>query len=248
MNIHQLVDRFQQWLKYPQPSSEQRTLLGLKTDSFDVDFTARRLAAETSAEYLVTHMRQAHKFETDYDLHEAVRDWVEIPGHRLEFGVATGRTIRHWARLWPNDTIHGFDSFEGLPETWLWNIRKGHFAQKLPQVPSNVKLHRGWFDQTLPDWLEHQGPVAFLHIDSDLYSSARYVLNTLAQRIVPGTVIVFDEYFNFPGWQQDEFRAWQEFVAQNNVEYEYLGFVSSHQEVAVKVRSIRPKKKQKTVV
>jgi len=235
INLHRLTDRIKQWWHYPQPSSEQRELLGLKTDSFDVDFTARRLAAESSAEYLMNHMRQARNFATDYDLHEAVRDWVTIPGHRLEFGVATGRTIRHWARLWPNETIHGFDSFEGLPETWLWNIRQGHFAQGLPEVPDNVQLYKGWFDQTLPDWLENPGPIAFIHIDSDLYSSARYVLTALKQRIVPGTVIVFDEYFNFPGWEQDEFRAWQEFVAENKIEYEYLGFVSSHQEVAVRV-------------
>ena len=238
MNIHRIIDRCQQWLRYPQPSSEQRDLLGLKTDSFDLDMTARRLAAESSAWYLSNHMRQAEKFETDYDLHEAVQHWVDIPGHHLEFGVATGRTIRHWARLWPDKIIHGFDSFEGLPETWLWNIRRGHFAQKLPRVPANVQLHQGWFNQTLPEWLNHQGPVAFLHIDSDLYSSAQYVLNTLADRIVPGTVIVFDEYFNFPGWQQDEFRAWQEFVKQYRVQYEYLGFVTSHQEVAVKVNQI----------
>lgn len=238
MNIHRIIDRCQQWLRYPQPSSEQRDLLGLKTDSFDIDFTARRLAAESSAEYLVTNMRQAQNFATDYDLHEAVRDWVDISGHRLEFGVASGRTIRHWARLWPDETIHGFDSFEGLPETWLWNIRKGHFAQKLPRVPGNVHLHKGWFNETLPEWMNNSGPVAFLHIDSDLYSSARYVLDTLAERIVPGTVIVFDEYFNFPGWQQDEFRAWKEFVAKKRIKYEYLGFVSGHQEVAIKVTKI----------
>jgi adenylosuccinate synthase len=67
------------------------------------------------------------------------------------------------------------------------------------------------------------------------------VLNALSRRIVAGTVIVFDEYFNFPGWEQDEFRAWQEFVAENRVKYEYLGFVSSHQEVAVRIISIKPK-------
>ena len=234
MNIHRLKDRWSQWLKYPQPNWLQRTLIGLKTDSFDLDFTARRLAAESSANYLVENMRQAQKFDTDYDLHEAVRDWVTIEGHRLEFGVATGRTIRHWARLWPDHTIHGFDSFEGLPETWLWNIRRGHFKQQLPDVPANVQLHVGWFNHTLPRW-SLTGPVAFLHIDSDLYSSAQYVLDYLADQIVPGTVVVFDEYFNFPGWQQDEFRAWQEFVARKQLKYEYLGFVSGHQEVAVRV-------------
>ena len=132
MNIHRLKDRWSQWLKYPQPNWLQRTLIGLKTDSFDLDFTARRLAAESSANYLVGNMRQAQKFDTDYDLHEAVRDWVTIEGHRLEFGVATGRTIRHWAKLWPDHTIHGFDSFEGLPETWLWNIRRGTSSSSYP--------------------------------------------------------------------------------------------------------------------
>ena len=235
MNIHKTIDRIQQWIRYPQPSFLQRHITGLKTDSFDIDLTARQLAAVTSADYLIKHMRQAQKFDTDYDLHEAVRDWVKINGHRLEFGVATGRTIRHWARLWPEHEIHGFDSFEGLPETWLWNIRKGHFAQKLPQVPDNVLLHKGWFEETLPEWLTRQGPIAFLHVDSDLYSSAKYILDQVQTRIVPGTVIVFDEYINYPGWQQDEFRAWHEFVDQHKIKYEYLGFVSSHQEVAIRV-------------
>ena len=238
MNIHRLKDRLQQWLRYPQPNWLQKKLLGLKTDSFDVDFTARRLAAESSAEYLMTHMRQAKRFNSDYDFHEAVKDWVTLDGHRLEFGVATGRTIRHWARLWPDHIIDGFDSFEGLPETWLWDIRKGHFKQPMPQVPNNVRLHVGWFNHTLPKY-SLIGPVSFIHIDSDLYSSAQYVLDHLSDYIVPGTVIVFDEYFNFPGWQQDEFRAWQEFVTRYRVKYEYLGFVSSHQEVAVKVISIK---------
>ena len=53
-----------------------------------------------------------------------------------------------------------------------------------------------------------------------------------------GTVIVFDEYFNFPGWQEDEFRAWQEFAAHNHIQYEYLGFVSRHQQVAIRITKI----------
>ena len=80
--------------------------------------------------------------------------------------------------------------------------------------------------------------MAFLHIDSDLYSSASYVLDRLRDRIRPGTIILFDEYFNFPGWQQDEFRAWQEFVDCNHVRYEYIGMVTRHQKVAVRVTAI----------
>ena len=52
---------------------------------------------------------------------------------------------------------------------------------------------------------------------------------------MPGTVIVFDEYINYPGWQLDEFKAWKEFVAKHNIEYQYIGYVSKHQKVAVRI-------------
>jgi hypothetical protein len=49
---------------------------------------------------------------------------------------------------------------------------------------------------------------------------------------------VFDEYFNYPGWQQHEFKAWQEFVAASGLSYEYLGLVRNNQQVAVRITSI----------
>lgn len=243
MRLYRIADRLRQWWRYPQPSRLQQQITGLYTDSFDLDVTARRLAAESSAGYMTEHMRQARNFATDYDLHEWVVDECDgrliDHGLVLEFGVATGRTLNHWARLLPGHTIYGFDGFEGLPENWTWFMRKGHFRQTLPRVRENCELVVGWFDQTLPQFLaQHPEPVAFLHIDCDLYSSTSYVLTALADRICEGTVIVFDEYFNFPGWEQDEHRAWQEFVTKNNVRYEYLAFVSRHQQVAVRVTGL----------
>ena len=94
----------------------------------------------------------------------------------------------------------------------------------------------GWFNETLPGFVEkHPEPVALLHVDCDLYSSTVTILNNLKNNIVPGTVIIFDEYINYPGWQLDEFRAWQEHCKMYGVEYEYIGRVSKHQKVAVKV-------------
>ena len=78
-------------------------------------------------------------------------------------------------------------------------------------------------------------PVALLHVDCDLYSSTVTILDNLHKQIVPGTVIVFDEYINYPGWQLDEFKAWQEYVKKHNIRYEYIGRVSKHQKVAVRV-------------
>ena len=93
-------------------------------------------------------------------------------------------------------------------------------GQAEPEV-EGVKLHVGLFNATLPDFLnEHKRDnvssdlrpfVAFAHIDCDLYSSTRYVLNVLSALVVPGTVLQFDEMIGWPGWEtRGEFRALQE--------------------------------------
>jgi hypothetical protein len=95
----------------------------------------------------------------------------------------------------------------------------------------------GWFDQTLPGFVKkHQDPIALLHVDCDLYSSTVTILNNLKDQIVPGTVIVFDEYINYPGWQLDEFKAWQEHIKAWGIKYEYIGRVSRHQKVAIRIK------------
>ena len=94
----------------------------------------------------------------------------------------------------------------------------------------------GLFSETLPAFIaKTTEPVALLHIDCDLYSSTACVLELLEQKICPGTVIVFDEYFNYPGWQQHEHKAWSEFVAKTNCSFEFNSFVRGHQQVCVVV-------------
>jgi hypothetical protein len=84
------------------------------------------------------------------------------------------------------------------------------------------------FEETLPGFIEkHAGPIAFMHIDCDLYSSTRVVFDHLAERIVPGTVILFDEYFNYPGWQFGEYKAFQELVRDRNLGYKIIGAATS---------------------
>jgi hypothetical protein len=237
--FYKLKDRAEEWLRYPQPTRLQKQLLGMYTDVIDTDFTAVRLASESSARYVIANMRAVPNFDTDYDYHDwLLRTQLSGNGMFLEFGVATGRTINHIARVHSGDYIHGFDSFEGLPEDWTSRMPKGFFKrERLPKVRENVKLYVGWFNMTLPDWKAKYGdtPLQLLHIDSDLYSSAVTILETLKDNIVPGTVIAFDEYINYPGWELDEFKAWQEFVAKHKIKYEYIGRVSKHQKVAVRV-------------
>lgn len=150
-------------------------------------------ALEESADYLEEHMPEAIGFDTQKELLEFAVDSVAVEGHFTEFGVFRGGTIRRIAKRRPKQRIDGFDSFEGLPEGWFGhNLAEGTFSTggKLPSVPSNVRLHKGWFDATLPQWLEaNPGPIAFVHNDSDLYSSAVTIFELLAPRMQPGTII-----------------------------------------------------------
>ncbi len=200
---------------------------------FELQDRARRELAD----YVQQHMTDAVIFERSDRL---LRLCVERapPGAILEFGVAGGNTIRLIAASTPR-MVCGFDSFEGLPAAWSGHVEdRGAFSQRgaLPKVPSNVRLYKGWFDQTIPLWLnENPEPVGFVHMDCDLYVSTRAVLWGLRQRFQTGTLIKFDEYFNYPNWQAHEFRAWQEFVAEFDIKYRYMGFTASDGWVAVEI-------------
>ena len=159
---------------------------------------------------------------------------VNIEGLVLEFGVYQGKTIRIIADHFKNDTVWGFDSFEGLPEDWkttkVGEIRhpKGHFRlDGLPEVPENVRLVKGFFNQSLPYWLkENNQPIKFLHLDADLYSSTIEVLTMLNSQIVPGTIIVFDEmypwrlYHMFDNWAEGEYKALKEWLEKFDRSFE----------------------------
>lgn len=198
-------------------------------------------ALASSVDYIDRHMADALGFETQKELLDYALTQAPPTGHYLEFGVFSGGTIRHIAkRLPPGVTIHGFDSFEGLPEAWGgFSLGRRAFSVdgRLPRVPANVALHKGWFRDTIPPWCASvAGPAAFLHIDCDLYSSTVDIFAALAERLVPGTVILFDEYFNYPGWERHEFKAWREFVAARRIEYDYLAY--ARQQVLVRIRAI----------
>jgi predicted O-methyltransferase YrrM len=197
-------------------------------------------ALATTVDYIDAHMADALGFETQRELLDYALSQTENAGHYLEFGVYTGGTIRHLATRRPGVTFHGFDSFEGLPDAWAgFSLGRRAFALggRMPRVPNNVELHKGWFNDTIPAWRQRvSGPLAFLHIDCDLYASTADILRELAARLQPGTVIVFDEYFNYPGWERHEFKAWKEFVAERHVEYAYLGY--ARQQVALRILGI----------
>jgi predicted O-methyltransferase YrrM len=171
--------------------------------------------------------------------HDTLRHAVAaatVHGMALEFGVATGTTLRIVAEHYALGPVFGFDSFEGLPEPWRLGFAAGTFAQQeVPQV-EGAELVVGLFDDTLPAFLDaHPGPIGFLHLDADLYDSTRTVLEQAGPRLVPGSVVLFDEYFNYPGWQEHEHRAWTEHVQRTGLRWEYLGITMDDEQVSVLV-------------
>jgi Macrocin-O-methyltransferase (TylF) len=170
------------------------------------------------------------------DLLEAAVKAAGPDGLVLEFGVFRGESINFIARRATGRRVFGFDSFEGLPTDW-GPCRAGTFSLhgELPPVEPSVTLVKGWFSETLPPFLrENASAVSFLHVDCDLYDSARYVLEQLAERVVPGSVIVFDEFGGF--FVAAEQQAFREVARAKGWVTEYLGF-TAWGSVAVRVRA-----------
>ena len=145
----------------------------------------------------------------------------------LEFGVFSGSTINYISKFTDN-VVYGFDSFRGLPEDWRQNHLKGEFDMggTLPIVNNNVVLIEGLFQDTLEKFLKKTDKkISFVHIDCDLYSSTKYVLDTISKYMADECIIVFDEIFNFNEYDgaASELRALQEFILENEVKTEWIG-------------------------
>lgn len=207
-------------------------------NSHNIDKLEYLAACIASSQYAIQHMAGVPRFATGHDLLASAARQAPATGLIIEFGVFLGGSIAVLASQLPGRKLYGFDSFEGLPETWRPGFEKGAFrCNAIPPVPASVELIIGWFDRTLPHFLDAHPDeaAALIHIDCDLYASTQTVLQQMKSRIRPGTIIVFDEYFNYPGWEQHEFRAFQEWVAANRIHYEYIGLVPEHQQVAVRI-------------
>lgn len=151
-------------------------------------------------------------------------------GWGLEFGVGAGDSLRLIAAHMP---ALGFDSFQGLPEFWRPGYDVGAFAQsKIPQF-ENATAVVGLFEDTLPtfDWPDRVG---LIHFDADLYSSTACALKYAGHLIQPGTIIVFDEYFNYDGCEVHEMKAWGEWCLEHLAIVDVIGH--GREQVAFRLR------------
>lgn len=201
---------------------------------------ARRIARLQSLQWSLAH---AHSQQVFVGLPSRVllRALEEAcsEGLTIECGVFHGRSLRIIAAR-TTGNVHGFDSFQGLPEAWSAHEPVGSYstAGRLPTVPPHVTLHPGWFDDTLPAFFKgREEPIRLLHVDCDLFSSTRAVLDHAGRLLQPGSILVFDDFLGYPGFEQHEFRAFVEFTARTGLRWELLAASLLGREVAIRVLS-----------
>lgn len=199
-------------------------------------------ARQDSADFLESKMDNVALFRSISKIRTfAFRD-INPDGLILEFGVYTGSSTRLFAKNLTdrNDsrTVFGFDSFEGLEEDWTGQVgvfkTKFSTGGKLPDVPDNVQLIKGWVQETLQDFLDAHPdePISFIHCDMDTYTPTKFALEVVKDRCVSGTVILFDELYGYPNWRRHEYRALMEVFGED--EFEYLAF--SELQAAIRIK------------
>lgn len=163
---------------------------------------------------------------------------ARVDGFVAELGVYRGDSLNELAKQCKPHKVYGFDTFTGLPDFWREGFPKGTFdvTGEALSFEENCVLYKGLFSEILPIFLgQVDGPARLIHVDCDLYSSTSDALHILLPRIGIGTVLVFDEYFNYPNWQQYEHRAFREFLSLTRLGCEYLAYNKVGQQIAVRI-------------
>lgn len=148
----------------------------------------------------------------------------------LEFGVKSGGSAKFFApyasEFSVNSTLYGFDSFEGIRNDWsAVGTPVGSFSlnAKVPKKIDNCDFIVGWVEDTLPEFLKlHQEQIAFVHFDFDVYPPTKFALEAISGRLMPGSIILFDEFHGYPGWRHHEKRALEEIL--DSSQYKFIAF------------------------
>jgi len=144
-------------------------------------------------------------------------------GSIVEFGVYRGETLNHLRNL-TKRPVWGFDSFEGFAEGTAWSQYKeiGRANVELPNgLINNQYIVPGYFHETLPSWLSFNTDyLAFTHYDAGHYEAAKSVLNLIKPRLIPGSILVFDEFIpHQTELRADEFEA---FIEEIDLKHRFL--------------------------
>jgi O-methyltransferase len=136
-------------------------------------------------------------------LYQLATKALAMPGDAAELGVYRGGTARLIGEVFSTSTkvVYLFDTFAGLPgvEPGLDLHREGEFGdvsykevrRYLSDLP-NIRFRRGLFPESAKSVDDHQ--FCFVHVDADVYGSVLDACRFFFERLVPGGVVVFDDF------------------------------------------------------
>ena len=171
----------------------------------------------------------------EYAIKTSLLNDKEKKYYYLEFGTFIGRSANFFSKF--VDKLYCFDSFEGLQENWGGSkLAKGHFNlnKQIPKLNSNVEPVVGWVEDTLDDFLKNHNPkINFVHMDMDTYTPTKFTLQKIKPYLVKNAIIIFDELYNYPGWEYGEYKALKEVF--KGIEFDYIAFDLMSARCAIKI-------------
>ena len=153
-----------------------------------------------------------------------------------EFGVWKGISFKYFLKVFKKG--FGFDTFTGLPEDWYGNEPGTYSALgKKPRFKGG-NFFAGKFEDSLPKFFSKKRPLAsIVNFDADLYSSTLCALNHSKKIIDNKTILFFDEFITSKNWENDEYKALNEFCNNFNYKFEVIAVSFYSKQVAVKLIS-----------
>jgi hypothetical protein len=189
--------------------------------------------------YLTSDITRLGKIMAHYELYKRI---LHLPGDVVECGVFKGASLVRWATF--RDVLEspasrhilGFDAFGKFPrptdqadsqfvEAWEKEAGEGIPKDELERALAHKQLRRvtliaGDINETVKQYKEthRQLRIALLHLDVDVYEPTRAALEELYELVVPGGLVVFDDYGTVAGAS----RAVDEFIAGRKLLLEKL--------------------------
>lgn len=179
--------------------------------------------------YLTSHLTRLSKILAHYELYKTI---IDLPGHIVECGVYKGASLLRFASFREvlespySRKIIGFDAFGHFPVDER-DANDSSFVQRFSSEGGDgisrsslleVLLHKGFQNieliegnicSTVPQYVTNHPElkIALLHIDVDIYRPTQTILDQLFDRVVPGGLLVLDDYGTVAGETQavDEF-------------------------------------------
>ena len=152
-----------------------------------------------------------------------------------EFGVWNASSFQYLINTFKKG--FGFDTFSGLPEAWH-SEPKGAYSSfgVIPKIEGGEFIV-GKFEDTLPNFFSTKQPMASLiNFDADLYSSTLCALNNSNKVIDEKTILIFDELIINDKWEEDEYKALNEFCDNLGYNYEVIAVSFFTKQVAIKLK------------